>query len=249
MAEQTRATTSLLFLFLITLVVQPKSSDAAVVVFDQVTGVGRPVFIKAVTRGLFLTKGGQRVAIRIDNSPAHETLSGADGAAYLKYHPDKPGFHEVTAVSGNEEGAGIILVLEPDEAVVVIGVEGGLLNSLFSEEKRRVTREVVKWLNRSYKLVYLTRWIGGGLVKNRLKKEQFPRSVVLQWSGESVFKRMADKGVRVEMVIGSGALLQAAPDSIEKRFTFDKKEEDAVSGWEDIRKSLEERSGKTDRGG
>ena len=183
------------------------------------------------------------MSIRIDNDPAYETLSGADGAAYFKYHPDKPGFHPVRAVSENEEGTGAVLVLAPGESVVVIGVEGGLQQSFFSEEKRQSAREVVGWLNRSYRVVYLTRWFGPDLVKNWLQKEQFPPSVVLRWQGETVFKQMENNGVRVAAVIGSAALLRSAPESVLMRFTFDEDDDAAVSGWEKIREKLEGRSG------
>ena len=236
----------LLFL-LLTAAGLPQNASAAVVVFDRVTSIGKPVFVKVVTRGLFLTKGGQRVTIRIGNGPAHQTLSGADGAAYIKYHPDEAGFQEVTAVSENEEGVGTILVLEPGESVVVIDVEGGLLQSLYPEEKRREAREVLSWLNQKYRLVYLTRWVGAGLVKNRLKTEQFPQSVVLPWRGEGIFKQMENNAVRVEMVIGSDALLRAAPESIKWRFTFDKKNDAALSGWEEVREKLEGQSGQTEK--
>lgn len=212
---------------------------AAVVVFDQVTGVGKPVFVKVVTRGLVFTEGGRRVSIQIDKGPVHDTLSGADGAAYLKYHPEKPGFYPIRAVSGKEEAAGTLLVLAPGDSIVVIGVEGGLQKSLFSEEKRKEAREVVSWLGSNYRLLYLTRWFGVGLVKDWLKKQQFPSSAVLRWRGESTFERLQNSGVRVKAVIGSRELLQTAPESVKMRFTFDQQQQDAVSSWPEIRKALE----------
>jgi hypothetical protein len=232
--------------FLISLSEPPRSAEAGVVVSDQVTGVGKPVFVKAVTRGLIFTKGGRRVAIRIDDKPAQYTLSGADGAAFIKYHPDTPGFHRITAVSENEKGTGTILVLAPDESVIVIGIEGGLQKSLFAEEKREEARKVVEGLSQTHRLVYLTRWVGIGLVKNWLEKHRFPRSVALRWRGEGVFKQMEKNGVRVHAVIGSGALLRAAPDAIENRFTFDENDASAVGSWEEIRAALEDRKGKDD---
>ena len=239
MILRTHKTTGLFVLVLMVLLAQPQSPAAAVVVFDRVTSVGRPVFVKAVTRGLLFTKGGRRVAIRIDDGPAYETLSGADGAAFMKYHPDRPGLRSITAVSEGEEGSGSILVLKPDEAVIVIGVEGGLQKSLFPEDNRERTREVVTDLSRSYRLVYLTRWIGADLVRDWLEKYRFPPSVVLRWRGESTFKQLERNGVRVEALVGSGALLQSAPDSIRYRFTFDDNDAEAVDGWEDIRKALQ----------
>ena len=227
------------------LLCRPGSADAAVVVSDRVTVVGRPVFVKAVTRGLLFTRGGRRVAFRIGDGPAYETLSGADGAAFMKVHPDTPGFHTVTAVSDDEQGSGTILVLEPAESVIVIGIEGGLQKSLYPEEQRRVAREVVNWLHQKHRLVYLTRWIGVDLVKTWLKKHQFPTSVVLRWRGETVFRQMENSGVQVEAVIGSGALLRAAPDSIESRFTFDESDPAAVGGWPEIREALEKRNSQT----
>ena len=233
-------------LLLAALLGRAESTDAAVVVFDRVTSVGKPLFVKVVTRGLVFSKGGRRVSIRIDKGPAHDTLSGGDGAAFMKYHPDRPGVRTVTAESEGEEGSGTILVLAPQESVIVIGIEGGLQKSLFPEESRRIAQEVVGDLSRTYRLVYLTRWIGAGLVKEWLEKHQFAGSVVLRWRDERVFKQMEKSGVRVEAVIGSAALLGAAPDSIQNRFTFDENADAAVSGWEDIRKALLEGKDKSE---
>ena len=246
MAATSRTTTIICALLLTALLGPAESLHAAVVVFDRVTGVGKPLFVKVVTRGLVFTRGGRRVSIRIDEGPAHETLSGADGAAFMKYHPARPGVRTVTAVSEGEEGSGIILVLAPEESVIVIGIEGGLQKSLFPEEYRRIAQEVVGDLSRTYRLVYLTRWIGAGMVKDWLQKHQFPQSVILRWRDERVFKQMKNSGVRVEAVIGSAALLGAAPDSIQHRFTFDENSDASVSGWEDIRKALLEDNAKSD---
>ena len=238
MAAKPRTSTVICALLLVVLLGSAENLDAAVVVFDRVTSVGKPLFVKVVTRGMVFTRGGRRVSIRIDKGPAYDTLSGADGAAFMKYHPDRPGMRTVTAVSEGEEGRGKILVLAPAESVIVIGIEGGLQKSLFPEEYRRIAQEVVGDLHRQYRLVYLIRWIGAGLVNDWLEKHQFPQSVILRWRDERVFKQMKNNGVRVEAVIGSAALLGAAPDSIQHRFTFDDNSDATVSGWGDIRKAL-----------
>ena len=232
-------TASFVVFFSIPLWGQPEAPAAAVVVSDRVTSVGRPVFLKVVTRGLVFTRGGRRVAIRIDDEPAYETLSGADGAAFVKYHPDKAGLRAITAVSEGEEGTGSLLVLEPDDTVIVIGIEGGLQKSLYPEQERRRAREALSELSRTFHLVYLSRWVGTGLAKDWLKKHRFPQSVVLRWRGEGDFKTMENRGVRVKAVIGSAALLRSAPDSIDNRFTFDENHAAAVSGWEEIREALQ----------
>ena len=239
MAARIRTAAGFLVLLLVALLARPPGTAAAVVVSDQVTSVGRPVFLKAVTRGLIFTRGGQRVSFRIDNAPAYETLSGADGAAFMKYHPDKPGIRTVTAVSEGEEGNGTLLVLAPEASVIVIGIEGGLQKSLYPEKERQAARESLSELSRRFHLVYLTRWIGAGMVKNWLEDNEFPQSVVLRWRGKGVFKQMENRGVQITAVIGSSALLQAAPDAIDKRFTFDENDDAAVSGWEEIRKALQ----------
>jgi hypothetical protein len=246
MTGRTLTAAGFFIVFLISLSGSPHSADAGVVVFDRVTGVGKPVFVKVVTRGLVFTKGGRRVAIRIDDGPVHQTLSGADGAAFIKYHPHTPGFHHITAVSEDEKAAGTVLVLAPEESVIVIGIEGGLQSSLFAKEKREEARKAVEELSHRYRLVYLTGWVGVGMVKKWLEKHRFPRSVVLRWRGENVFTQMERNGVRAQAVIGSGALLRAAPDSIENRFTFEEKDASAVSSWEEIRTALVGRKGKDD---
>jgi hypothetical protein len=217
----------------------PTVVRAGVVVFDQVTTVGQPVFLKFLTKGKFFPKGGRRVTIQVANRQTHKTLSGGDGYAYYKYLPQQPGLEKIVAFSDNEQSSGLILVLADRESVIVIGVEGALQNTLFSEEMKSKSRDAIHTLGEKFRIVYLSRWFGNEMVKNWLDSEKFPSSVVLRWRSSQTFKNMTDHGVTISAVIGSKALLQAAPDDIDKRFTFEKTTKGTtVKDWAEIVQSI-----------
>lgn len=221
------------------LIAAPAMVQAGVVVFDRVTTVGKPVFLKVLTKGQFFPKGGQRVSIQVGDRQGHKILSGGDGYAYYKFLPQKPGLEKIVAFSDNEQSSGLLLVLADGESVIVIGVEGALQNTLFSEEMKSESRDAINTLSKKFNIVYLSRWLGNELVKNWLAREKFPSSVVLRWHGAQTFNNMLENGVTISAVIGSQAMLQAAPDDIEKRFTFEKTDKGTtVKDWGEIVESI-----------
>lgn len=213
----------------------PVSIAAGVVVFDRITTVGKPVFLKILTKGQFFSEGGRRVEVRIGNRQSHHLLSGGDGYAYFKYLPQAAGFEKIIAVSDGDEASGLLLVMNPGETALVIGTEGGLRTSLFSEKAKSDSREALIQLNKQFRIVYLTRWLGMGLVKNWLKREKYPPSVVLRWRGPEVFKKMKNSDIEVAAVIGSAALMKAAPEYVKGRYTFEKTTKGTtVKDWAEI---------------
>jgi hypothetical protein len=217
----------------------PAVVRAGVVVFDRVTTVGTPVFLKVLTKGKFFPKGGRRVSIQVGDGQSHKTLSGGDGYAYYKFLPQHPGLEKIVAFSDNEQSSGLLLVLADGESVIVIGVEGALQNTLFSEEMKSESRDAINTLSKKFRIVYLSRWFGNEMVKNWLDSEKFPSSVVLRWRSSQTFNNMMENGVTISAVIGSQAMLQAAPDNIEKRFTFEKTDKGTtVKDWTEIVESI-----------
>jgi hypothetical protein len=77
------------------------------------------------------------------------------------------------------------------------------------------------------------------MVKNWLESEKFPASVVLRWRSSQTFENMQDNGVTISAVIGSKAMLQAAPDEIDQRFTFEETAKGTtVKDWAAILRSV-----------
>lgn len=239
MESRIRLTAIFLAWILAILLPDPAIVRAGVVVFDQVTTVGKPVFLKVLTKGIFFPKGGRRVAIQVGDQQIHKTLSGGDGYAYYKYLPQQPGLEKIVAFSDNEQSSGLILVLADGESVIVIGVEGALQNTLFSQEMKSESRDAINTLSKKFRILYLSRWFGNEMVKNWLVSEKFPSSVVLRWRSSQIFINMTDNGVTISAVIGSKAMLQAAPDGIAKRFTFEKTGKGTtVKDWAEIVQSI-----------
>jgi len=239
MGSRIRITAFFLACILGILLPNPAIVRAGVVVFDRVTTVGKPVFLKVLTKGKFFPKGGRRVSIQVGDRQSRKTLSGGDGYAYYKYLPQHPGLEKIVAISENEQGSGFLLVLAEKESVIVIGVEGALQNTLFSEDIKSASRNAIKTLSEKYRIVYLSRWFGNEMVKNWLDNEKFPSSVVLRWRSSTTFENMMENGVTIIAIIGSQAMLQVAPDDIEKRFSFEKTEKGTtVKDWDEIVESI-----------
>ena len=192
-----------------------------------------------LTKGQFFPKGGRRVEVRIGNQQSHHLLSGGDGYAYFKYLPKTAGFKKIVAVSDGDEASGVLLVMNPGERALAIGTEGGLRTSLFSEIAKSDSQEALVQLHKQFRIVYLTRWLGVGLVKNWLKREKYPPSVVLRWRGPEVFKNMKNNDIEVTAVIGSAALIKAAPEYVKGRYTFEKTTTGTtVKDWAEIVKLI-----------
>ena len=125
--------------------------------------------------------------------------------------------------------------MKPGETALVIGTEGGLRTSLFSEKSKTDSQEALIRLNKQFRIVYFTRWLGVSLVKNWLRREKYPASVGLRWRDQEVIKKMKHSGIEVGVVIGSAALMKAAPEYVKGRYTFEKSTKaTTVKDWTEI---------------
>ena len=218
--------------------------EADVTVFDQITAVKKPVFIKIMTKGRVFPAGGQRVVLRIGTDRPYHLLSGGDGYAYLKYVPRNAGVAKMVAVSGDDRAGGILLVVNSAEKALVIGAEGVLRASLLLKQSNTASRKALIRLGKHFRIVYLTRWIGPQMLKDWLAREKYPSSVVLGWKSPEVFERLQHRGVAIAAVIGSNALLKAAREHVERRYSFEKTTSGAtVKDWPEIIEQLTGKSG------
>jgi hypothetical protein len=215
-------------------------SRSEVVVFDGVTTVQTPIRIKVLTKGRIFSQGGRLVDIYLDDNHLKKVLTGADGYGYLKYIPQSPGFKEINARLDANSSSGLILVMGKSEKAIIIDVEGAFKDTIFSEKLREDSRKVVKALSKDYKVIYLSRFVGKGVSRSWLEKEDFPKSVILRWQGPITFETLGKRGVHLDAVIGSATVISAAKKHIEHRYTFEKsKDGTIVKDWDEILKLLQ----------
>ena len=215
-------------------------SRSEVVVFDDVTTVQTPIRIKVLTKGRIFSQGGRLVDIYLDDNHIKKILTGGDGYGYYKYIPQSPGFKEINARSEANSSTGLILVMDKNEKAIIIDVEGAFKDTILSYELRADSRKVVNALSKDYKVIYLSRYVGKGISRSWLEKEDFPKSVILGWQGSNTFKSLEKKGVQLDAVIGSATVISAAKKHIKNRYTFEKsKDGKMVKDWDEISKLLQ----------
>jgi len=215
-------------------------SRSEVVVFDDVTTVQTPIRIKVLTKGRIFSQGGRLVDIYLDDNHIKKILTGGDGYGYYKYIPQSPGFKEINARSEANSSTGLILVMDKNEKAIIIDVEGAFKDTILSYELRADSRKVVNALSKDYKVIYLSRYVGKGISRSWLEKEDFPKSVILGWQGSNTFKSLEKRGVQLDAVIGSATVISAAKKYIENRYTFEKsKDGKMVKDWDEISKLLQ----------
>jgi hypothetical protein len=212
---------------------------SAVVVFDRVTTVKIPIRIKVLTKSRFFSAGGRLVDIYLDNNHLKKILTGGDGYGYLKYTPQSQGFKKIEAHSDAGSSSGLILVMSKSDKAVVIDIEGAFKEAIFSDEIRENSQKAINSLSKEYKIIYLSRYVGKGVSRSWLEKEDFPKSVILRWQGPKMLAALKENGVHLYAIIGSSAVISAASEHIEKRYTFEKtKDEQTVKDWDEILKLL-----------
>ena len=210
-----------------------------VVVFDRVTTVQTPVRLKVLTKGRFFARGGRLVDIYLDDIHLKKILTGGDGYGYLKYIPPGPGTQKIIARSDANSATGLLLVMDERDQAIIIEVEGAFKETVFSEEIRDDSQKAVDSLSKTYAIIYLSRYVGKGISRSWLAREDFPESVILRWQGSATFKALENKGVSIHAVIGSAAVISAAKKYIENRFTFEKsKDGKRVKDWDEIMELL-----------
>ena len=87
-----------LFLICCFVVLPTTQSWGAIIVYDRVTTVSTPVYLKVLTKGRFFAEGGRLVEFFLDENSLGKNLTGGDGYGYRKYTPKHPGIIMVQAV-------------------------------------------------------------------------------------------------------------------------------------------------------
>jgi hypothetical protein len=211
-----------------------------VVVFDRVTTVTTPIHIKVLTKSRFFSAGGRLVDIYLDANHLKKILTGGDGYGYLKYTPQSPGLKEITVRSNSDSASGRILVMTKREKAIIIEIEEGFKDAVFSSEFKESSLKAVNAIAKNYKIIYLSKYLGKQITSSWLEKQELPKSVILPWSGPAMLSALTEKGVNLYAIIGSLSVISAAADHIEKRYTFEEtKDGKTVKDWNEILKLLQ----------
>lgn len=213
---------------------------SGVVVFDDATTVQTPIRIKVLTKGRFFAQGGRLVDIYLDEKHLKRILTGGDGYGYLAYTPRDAGFKSIEARSDADSASGLHLVMSKNDKAIIIDIEGAFKDAVFSEEIRKNSRQAVNFLSNAYNIIYISRFVGKGVSRSWLEREDFPESVILRWQEINTLKLLKKRGVLLDAVIGSATVMSAAKKYITHRYTFEKsKDGQIVKDWDEILKLLQ----------
>lgn len=208
---------------------------SAIIVYDNVTSVSTPVFLKVLTKGRFFADGGRLVEFFLDDKSFGKNLTGGDGYGYRKYTPKRPGLIKLTARSKGESGSGLLLVVKKSEKVIFIEIESSFKDAFISEIAAGASRRAVERIMKKYRIIYLSRYAGVRASRELLDKGEFPEAPVLRWKGSKMLSALKEKGIQLYAIIGSSALIAESAEHIKRRYTFEKTQNGlTVKDWEEI---------------
>ena len=214
---------------------------AAVIVFDQVTTVGTPVYLKVLTKGRIFADGGKLVEFYLDDQSIGKNLTGGDGYGYRKIIPQHEGTIKVRATSDGESDNGLLLVMKKSDKAVLIEIEGGFKDALISDIAAGANRQAVKTLIQKYRVIYLSRYTGMRTARNWLDEMEFPDAPILEWRGEQTLKALRENGIKLYAIIGPASVISTADGYIDRRYTFDQNQkEQTVKDWQELMERLSE---------
>lgn len=227
-------------LFLSLLFTLSFEATAGVVFHDDVAVTGRPVMLKAETKGKFFRTGGEVVEFHVNGDSIGTVLSGGDGLAYKEFSFRKTGLYEITATSGKGKNTGYVLSLKRGTGIVFIDVTAGLFKSPFSKAPKQGSREAVEKIMEKFPVVYLHSMVFGmSFLKQWLDSNGFPPAPLLEWDSGEVFGETDKKGLGIKAVIGSPVVIESAKDYKPRAFSFEETEgADEVSDWKEIPEAL-----------
>ncbi|MBW2432380.1 MAG: hypothetical protein JRF36_02175 [Deltaproteobacteria bacterium] len=222
------------------LVLPSNRSLGAVIVYDQVTTVNTPVYLKVLTKGKIFADGGRLVEFFLDDKSLGKNLTGGDGYGYRKYVPQRAGIIKVRATSDGESGNGMVLVMKRSEKAILIEIEGGFKDAVVSEIAAGAGRQAVQEIQKKYRVIYLSRNTGVRMARTWLDEIEMPDAPVLRWKGAQTLSALIEKGIQLYAIIGAAGVIEAAADYVDKRYTFDDAQQgQTVKDWHELMIKLE----------
>jgi hypothetical protein len=221
------------------LVLPANRSLGAVIVYDQVTTVNTPVYLKVLTKGRIFADGGRLVEFFLDDKSLGKNLTGGDGYGYRKYVPQRAGIINVRATSDGESGNGMVLVMKRSEKAILIEIEGGFKDAVVSDIAAGAGRRAVQEMQKKYRVIYLSRNTGVRMARTWLDEIEMPDAPVLRWQGAQTLNALTEKGIQLYAIIGAAGVIEAAADYVDKRYTFDDAQQgQTVRDWHELMTKL-----------
>lgn len=218
----------------------PETVSSELIVHDMIAVKGKEAMITVETKGKLLGKGGEIVEILVDKKSLGKGLSGGDGFAYRQFIPRKAALYRITARSGKEEGAGLLLSLRRGERIVLIDLEGSVLEGMFDVSPKKGSKETIKNLSVRFPVVLLhTGPLSSNAMKKWLKEKGFKELPVISWRQGMIFQEIKEMGLNVKAVIGSPAVIESLKEDRPKKFSFQEAEgATEVKDWAEIGQKL-----------
>jgi len=227
-----------IFCICVFLLISANAGLSAVIVYDQVTTVGTPVYLDVLTKGFFFAEGGRLVEFYLDDKNVGKNLTGGDGHGYRKYTPERAGMIKVSGRSEGEIGSGLLLVMKKGEKAVLIEIEGAFKDAFISQIAAKANRRALEKLIEEYRIIYISRYgryIGTQRSKDWLNEVEFPDAPVLAWRGPQMLAALKARGINLYAIIGSADMISQAAEQIERRYTFEQTQNgQTVTDWEEI---------------
>ena len=119
------------------LLLQVSECRGDVMVFDAVTTLDHPIFIRVLTKGRFFSAGGKRVTVHIGREAPQPMLTGGDGYGRLKYVPTMTGLIKLVVKYGPETDTANLLVMDKEDRALLVEIDAGLRAGPFSSAQAR----------------------------------------------------------------------------------------------------------------
>jgi hypothetical protein len=228
-----------LFISIFLLFILPATVLPDIIVYDIVVPAGKEVMLKAEVKGKFFRKGGELVEFYVNKKYIGKILSGGDGFAFKQFIPSKTGKYQITAKVGKDEGKGLLLSLKKGSRIVVVDVEGSLLER-FTNKPGQGSQKVIKVINKRFPVIFIkTGPLSTTSVKEWLRKNEFPDLPLIPWEQGTVFSELAGEGFRIKAVIGNADVINSSKEYKPLAFSFEEVEDAVeVKDWEEIRRKL-----------
>jgi hypothetical protein len=218
----------------------PDTALSKVFVYDDVALKGREIMLRAETRGVLFSKGGEVVEFTVDGRPIGKNLSGTDGFAVKEFIPTRTGLHKISVKSGDDKDSGLLLALERKSRLVFIDVGGSLLEGPFGEAEKPGSSKAVTRIHKRFPIVYLLKGLlSVEATRTWLKKNNFPVAPILPWRQGDVFGEIKERDLQIKAVIGGPDVIESAQKYKPPAFSFDSVEDaEVVENWREIEKKL-----------
>lgn len=227
---------SSLFIFTISTYAFP-----GVIVNDMIVPRGEKAMLAAETKGKFFSKGGEVVEFFMDGKSTGTTLSGGDGFAFKQFIPLRTGIYRLTAKSGKDEGNGVLLSLNRGTGIVIVDIEGSLIEKPLSKKPKSGSQKAIKDINKRFPVAFLHNgFMSVKIIKAWLKENNFMELPVILLKEGRGLDDLVERGFKIRAIIGSPEIIESARKYHPAAYSFEETEDAVeVKDWKEIGKKLE----------